>query len=182
MKHFLRNVLIAAAAVSLAASCSKEDTAGTEVSLPLSYINLDGVWELVEWNGAPLAKGTYAYIELTREHKFTSYSNIETTSNVAVVLTGEYDIDREDNTVGGYYDYMDYKQWSHRYVVSSLSAGSMTWTASGDASEVRIYSRVDSVPDSIVPSDDTPGDGQLPGTGTEDGSAASGSAAKAFLY
>ena len=93
-----------------------------------------------------------------------------------------YDIDREDNTVGGYYDYMDYKQWSHRYVVSSLSAGSMTWTASGDASEVRIYSRVDSVPDSIVPSDDTPGDGQLPGTGTEDGSAASVSAAKAFLY
>lgn len=151
MKHFLRNFLIAAAAVSLAVSCDKNDASGAEEYLALNNFNIAGTWELVEWNGAPLAEGTYAYIELTRQGEFTSYTNIEATSVVTTVMTGTYDIDNEDDSVGGYYDYMDYRQWAHRYVVSCLTGDSMTWTASDDASEVRVYARVDAVPDNIVP-------------------------------
>ena len=154
MKHFLRNILSAAAVVISAVSCDKNETT-PDVSLPVPYFNLDGTWELVEWNGEPLAEGTYAYIELTRQGEFSSYSNIESTSLVTTVRTGVYDIDQDDNSVGGYYDYMDYQQWAHRYVVSGLTVDGMTWTAADDPSEVRIYSRIDAIPEGIVPPDNT---------------------------
>lgn len=157
MKHIFRNilnVLATAWAVSFAVACDKSGTDTETVYLPLSYFNIAGVWELVEWNGEPLADGTYACIELTRQHEFTSCSNIRTTSSVAEVLTGEFDIDNEDNTVGGYYDYMDYMQWSHRYVVSELTSDRMVWTATDDPSEVRVYSRIDAIPEGLIPDTD----------------------------
>ena len=156
MKHILKNilnVLATAWAVSFAVSCDKSGTE-TEEYLSLTYYNVAGTWELVEWNGEPLAEGTYAYIELTRQHEFTSCSNIRTTSSVAEVLTGEFDIDNEDNTVGGYYDYMDYMQWSHRYVVSELTSDRMVWTASDDPGEVRVYLRTDAIPEGLIPDTD----------------------------
>ncbi len=156
MKHIFRNilnVLATAWAVSFAVSCDKSGTE-TEEYLSLTYYNVAGTWELVEWNGEPLAEGTYAYIELTRQHEFTSCSNIRTTSSVAEVLTGEFDIDNEDNTVGGYYDYMDYMQWSHRYVVSELTSDRMVWTASDDPGEVRVYLRTDAIPEGLIPDTD----------------------------
>ena len=149
MKHIFRNilnVLATAWAVSFAVSCDKSGTE-TEEYLSLTYYNVAGTWELIEWNGEPLAEGTYAYIELTRQREFTSRSNIETTSSVAEVRTGEFDIDNGDNTIGGYYDYMDFMQWSHRYVVSELTAGRMVWTAEDDPVEVRVYSRMSAMPD-----------------------------------
>lgn len=157
MKHILKNIMdavLAVAAVSFAVACDKSGTDTETVYLPLSYFNIAGVWELVEWNGEPLADGTYACIELTRQHEFTSCSNIRTTSSVAEVLTGEFDIDNEDNTVGGYYDYMDYMQWSHRYVVSELTSDRMVWTATDDPSEVRVYSRIDAIPEGLIPDTD----------------------------
>ena len=156
MKHIFRNILNVLAmawAVSFAVSCDKSGTE-TEEYLSLTYYNVAGTWELVEWNGEPLAEGTYAYIELTRQHEFTSCSNIRTTSSVAEVLTGEFDIDNEDNTVGGYYDYMDYMQWSHRYVVSELTSDRMVWTASDDPGEVRVYLRTDAIPEGLIPDTD----------------------------
>lgn len=153
MKHFLRNFLSAAAVVLFAVSCDKNDGIAEEQTLPVTYINIEGTWELVEWNGEPLAEGTYAYIELTRQGEFSSYSNIESTALVTTAMTGTYDIDQDDDTVGGNYDYLDYEPWAHRYVVSGLTATSMTWTADDDASEVRVYSRIDSIPEGIV----TPG-------------------------
>ena len=156
MKHIFRNilnVLATAWAVSFAVSCDKSGTE-TEEYLSLTYYNVAGTWELVEWNGEPLADGTYACIELTRQHEFTSCSNIRTTSSVAEVLTGEFDIDNEDNTVGGYYDYMDYMQWSHRYVVLELTSDRMVWTASDDPGEVRVYLRTDAIPEGLIPDTD----------------------------
>ena len=150
----MRNILSVAAVVISAVSCDKNETT-PDVSLPVTHFNLDGTWELVEWNGEPLAEGTYAYIELTRQGEFSSYSNIESTSLVTTVRTGVYDIDQDDNSVGGYYDYMDYQQWAHRYVVSGLTVDGMTWTAADDPSEVRIYSRIDAIPEGIVPPDNT---------------------------
>lgn len=149
MKNILTSFLkisAVAAAVFSAMSCDKSIT-DEETYLPLTYYNVDGTWELIEWNGEPLAEGTYAYIELTRQREFTSRSNIETTSSVAEVRTGEFDIDNGDNTIGGYYDYMDFMQWSHRYVVSELTAGRMVWTAEDDPAEVRVYSRMSAMPD-----------------------------------
>ena len=42
---------------------------------------------------------------------------------------------------------MDFMQWSHRYVVSELTAGRMVWTAEDDPAEVRVYSRMSAMPD-----------------------------------
>ena len=156
MKHIFRNilnVLATAWAVSFAVSCDKSGTE-TEEYLSLTYYNVAGTWELVEWNGEPLAEGTYAYIELTRQGEFTSCSNIETTSSVASVMTGEFDIDHEKKTIGGYYDYMDFKQWSHWYAVSELTSDRMVWTATDDPSEVRVYSRIDAIPEGLIPDTD----------------------------
>lgn len=153
MKHFLRNVLSAAAVVISAVSCDKNEVTPDEY-LPVTFFNIEGTWELVEWNGEPLAEGTYAYLELTRQGEFSSYSNIESTSLVTTARTGIYDIDQDDNSVGGYYDYMSYQPWAHRYVVSGLTGTGMTWTADDDPSEVRIYSRIDAIPEGIAPSDE----------------------------
>ena len=69
-------------------------------------------------------------------------------------MTGEFDIDHEKKTIGGYYDYMDFKQWSHWYAVSGLTSDSMIWTATDDPSEVRVYSRIDAIPEGLIPDTD----------------------------
>lgn len=38
-------------------------------TLEVTPANLNGTWELSEWNGAPLAEGTYCYITSTVKNK-----------------------------------------------------------------------------------------------------------------
>lgn len=155
MKSLLKIAM--AAAVFAAVSCSKDNSTAGEEYLPVTYFNMAGIWELVEWNGEPLADGTFAYIELTREKKFSTYTNLESTSLVTAVETGVYDIDASDSSIGGYYDNAYYELWSTRYVVSEFTGETMKWTAKDNEAEVRVYSRTDAIPDGIVPSDDNSG-------------------------
>ena len=149
MKSLLKTAFIAAVLFSTL-SCSKQETPN-ETYLTLSPVNLEGIWQLEEWNGLPLEDGTFAYMEFTRQSKkFTSYTNISTSDVVTSVRTGRYDI-YEGDVLAGLFDYQDYEEWEHRYVVSGLTAGRMVWTAEDDPAEVRVYVRVDSLPDGIAP-------------------------------
>lgn len=149
MKKFLKMTLLATV-LAVVASCDKTE-ANSETYLTLSPVNLEGIWELTEWNGLPLADGTFAYMEFTRQSKeFTSYSNLNTTDVVTSVRTGRYDIYEGDVLFGLFY-YQDYEGWDHKYIVSELTNDRMVWTAEDDDDEVRVYSRVDSLPDGIAP-------------------------------
>lgn len=153
MKKILRIALAAAVLVS-AAACSK--TEEDVVYLQLTPFNINGIWQLSEWNGEPLADGSYAYIEFDRrDMQFTSYSNIETSS--PVIEPGTFGIYQEENAIWGYYEYDNQRWWTHKYVVSELTSDRMVWTAQDDPSEVRVYVRIDALPDGIAPdsSDDS---------------------------
>ena len=49
-------------------ACDDEDEAKVE-TLEVTPANLNGTWQLVEWNGESLAEGTYCYITLSAEIK-----------------------------------------------------------------------------------------------------------------
>ncbi len=147
MKNLLK-IAFVAAVLAAASSCEKAGEEG-EAYLPVTPYNIEGIWELSEWNGAALADGTFAYIEIVRQdRKFTTYDNLD--SFLTSVKTGEYDVDEVDGSIGGIYDYSSMTPWSHSYVISELTHDRMVWTAEDDESEVRVYVRVDALPDGIA--------------------------------
>ena len=104
-----------------------------------------------------MGEGVFAYMEFVRQdRKFTGYYNFD--SFATVVETGKYDIDIEDNSIGGYYDHSFKEQWKHSYIISELTSERMVWTAEDDENEVRVYMRIDSLPDGIA--SDSEDDGQ----------------------
>ncbi len=143
--------LLMALSMVLFTACDNEiDT--TVPALEVKPYNLEGTWRLAEWNGAPLAEGTYVYIVIDRDLTFDMYQN--TNSMYAELLTGTYKLE-EDWRVGfvisGTYDY-GLGAWNHEYVISDLYRESMTWTAKDDAGEVQKFVRIDDVPEDIVES------------------------------
>lgn len=148
MKNLLKTALVALA-VSLAVSCDGNGEA-EEAYLPLTVFNVDGLWQLAEWNGSPLAEGSFAYIQLERQdRKFTSYDNISTFGTH--IETGFFDIYQEENAIWGYYEYDNTRWWTHKYTVSELTGSRMVWTAQNDPDEVRVYVRIDELPEGIAP-------------------------------
>ena len=49
-------------------ACNKVDDSQGNGPEPLEVNtnNISGKWELVEWNGAPMAEGTYVYMDIER--------------------------------------------------------------------------------------------------------------------
>ena len=137
------------AIVVLAISCQKEDDTPQTKYLDVTPNNVSGMWKLVEWNGQPLAGGTYCYIEFTRKDKtFTIWQNFDSISNNAHQTTGTYNI-QTDVELGavmiGMYDY-DGGFWAHDYEVNDLTSTSMCWVAVDDKEFTQKYVRVDSIP------------------------------------
>ncbi|MGM9738101.1 MAG: lipocalin family protein [Candidatus Cryptobacteroides sp.] len=113
------------------AGCSKDEDRGPEY-LEVNKNNISGKWELVKWNGEPLAEGTFMEIEFVRnDETFTMSQNFDSFQDIPHTVTGRYslstDIER-GAVIDGVYDH-DAGFWSHRYVISALTAGSMIWTA-----------------------------------------------------
>ena len=147
MKNLLKTVL-AVAAIAFMASCDK-NALDEETYLEVTPFNIEGIWELTELNGVPMGEGVFAYMEFVRQdRKFTTYDNLD--SFLTSVKTGEYDVDEVDGSIGGIYDYSSMTPWSHSYVISELTHDRMVWTAEDDESEVRVYVRVDALPDGIA--------------------------------
>ncbi|MCD8287033.1 MAG: lipocalin family protein [Clostridia bacterium] len=143
------------AVLSLAA-CSK-DKAETVNYLDVTYANLNGSWQLAEWDGvamdldaAETGSGAYCYITFDRrEHTFVIYQNFD--SMYARTITGSFSIDTDDylgEVISGRYDY-DNGYWNHDYTVSELLSDSMVWTATDDPDDICKYIRVDGIPDSL---------------------------------
>lgn len=134
--------------VALFAAC--DDPVDTTVSsLKVTPYNLEGTWQLSEWNGAPLADSTYVYLVLDRKSTFEMYQN--TGSMYPVLYTGTYKIEedwRVGDVISGTYD-AEQGKWNE-YVITDLYKESMTWTAKDNAADVQKFVRVNEVPGDIV--------------------------------
>lgn len=139
-----------AAMAFLALSCSKNDgSEWQEPQLEVNANNISGYWELVEWNGAPMADGTYVYLNIIRNDRtYAMYHNVDSFGDVPHVVSGSYYIDMDVElgaVIRGNYDH-DSGDWAHRYVVKSLTASSMVWVAKDDESFVQVFGRIEQIP------------------------------------
>ncbi len=133
------------------ASCEKESEP-TIASLDVNYINIDGTWQLDEWNGKPLPEDTYLYIVFNRkDQSYQIYQKFD--SMYARLITGHFNLTKDEDfgdIINGTYDY-GMGDWNNAYIISNLLAsGSMTWTIKDNSADVSKYVRRDKVPANIV--------------------------------
>ena len=151
MNTFKKIMTTALAALSfLAVSCDRnENTEPQEIYLDVNANNISGKWELVEWNGAPLAPGTYVFLDIVRnDRSFKMYQNLDSFNDVPHVVSGLYNLETDPELgaiIRGSYDH-DSGEWAHRYIIESLTANEMLWVATDDMSFSQKFVRVDSIP------------------------------------
>lgn len=149
MKNIRTMVTIMAAAALMAMVSCTEKVEDTVEYLEVNKTNMAGSWQLVEWNGAGLDESTYMYINFIRnDETYQMWQNIDSFTEVPRKITGSFYIytDTGGNAViRGNYDH-DSGDWTHRYIVKDLTAGTMTWIASDDETFVQKFVRVDSIP------------------------------------
>ena len=147
MKKILTFIsIIAMAFVSM--SCEKEQHDIQPEPLEVNTNNISGKWELVEWNGAHMAEGTYVYMDIERGKTYTMYQNLDSFSNIPHVITGSYNlaIDPELGAIiRGSYDH-DNGDWSHRYIIKDLYENEMLWVAKDDPAFTQKFRRVSIIP------------------------------------
>ena len=120
-------------------------------TLEVNAANLNGYWQLTEWNGQPLAEGTYCYINFIRKDKsYKMYQKFD--SMYARCISGTFEIEVDDymnSTIKGLYNYgMGY--WNNSYIVTDLFSNSMIWTVKDNLADVTKYERCDVIPQSII--------------------------------
>lgn len=154
MKHIMKLFTLLAAMLLTTGfvSCSSDDDEPQEQSLPVTPANLDGVWQMTEWNGQPMAEGTYCYVVFhRRDNTMEMYDNLN--SMYAHYTSGTFYVKQDaylGYVINGTYD-NGVGDWNQSYIVSQLyqSTGTMLWTAKDDASDVFRYTRVSEVPAEI---------------------------------
>lgn len=156
--NIVKTMMLAAlsAVTLLAVSCDVIITEpDPEPQLEVNANNISGQWELIHWNEAGLAEGTYVYLDIVRNDRtYTMYQNLDSFSNVPHVVTGSYYIETDPELgaiIRGSYDH-DGGDWAHRYVVKSLTADEMIWLAKDDNTFLQVFHRVDSIP--VAPAED----------------------------
>ena len=149
MKNFLKIAVLALAVATM--SACEDDKTYADPGLEVTPHNLSGTWQLAEWQGAPLAEGTFVYIELTRKDQlFSMYQNVD--SVLPRELTGRFAITTDEELgaiVMGQYDF-GLGDWNHQYIVTELHADSMVWTAKDNPEDVSLYVRCASIPDEVT--------------------------------
>jgi len=148
--------VVFAAIMLMASSCDVIIVeAEKEPQLEVNANNISGQWELIQWNEAGLAEGTYVYLDIVRNDRtYTMYQNLDSFSNVPHVVTGSYYIETDPELgaiIRGSYDH-DGGDWAHRYVVKSLTADEMVWLAKDDNTFLQVFHRVESIP--VAPAED----------------------------
>lgn len=133
-----------------ALSCDKNDLSQPqEELLEVTSNNLAGQWQLVEWNGSPLADGTYVYMDIVRNGQtYTMYQNMDSFTNVPHVITGTYSLTTDPQLgtiIRGSYDH-DNGEWSHRYIVKKLTADTMVWVAKDNQNSYQVFYRIQDIP------------------------------------
>ncbi|WP_308756372.1 lipocalin family protein, partial [uncultured Bacteroides sp.] len=105
-----------------------------------------------EWNGQPLAEGTYCYVTFNRkEQTFEMYQKFD--SMYARYITGSFSIEEDPylgSIISGMYDFGN-GDWNNEYIVTDLlETGSMVWTAKDNENDVNKYVRCEKIPEDIV--------------------------------
>ena len=129
-------------------SCEKEQHDIQPEPLEVNTNNISGKWELVEWNGAPMAEGTYVYMDIERGKTYTMYQNLDSFSNIPHVITGSYNLATDPELgaiIRGSYDH-DNGDWSHRYIIKDLYENEMFWVAKDDPAFTQKFRRVSNIP------------------------------------
>jgi hypothetical protein len=131
-------------------ACNKIDDPQDNGPEPLEVNtnNISGKWELVEWNGAPMAEGTYVYMEIERGKTYTMYQNLDSFSNIPHVITGSYNLATDPELgaiIRGSYDH-DNGDWAHRYIIRDLYDNEMLWVAKDHPSFTQKFRRVSTIP------------------------------------
>ncbi len=135
-------------------SCDKEPAKDlSEPTLAVTPTNINGTWQLTEWNGQPLPDGRYFYIEFVRRGlEFMSYEN--TSSAEPHKETGKYNILTDESLGGsvilGRFDNAMGFEWNNRYLVTDLTATRMVWTVVGNPEDTSVFERIDSIPTEIT--------------------------------
>ena len=131
-------------------ACNKiEDPQGNgSEPLEVNTNNISGKWELVEWNGAPMAEGTYVYMDIERGKTYTMYQNLDSFSNIPHVITGSYNLATDPELgaiIRGSYDH-DNGDWAHRYIIKDLYENEMLWVAKDNPAFTQKFARIASIP------------------------------------
>ena len=147
MKNWLKLMLLSLVVAAFAACEDQQETLPDSL-LEVTPNNIAGWWTLESYdNGVTLAEGSYVHIEFVRaDRTFTIRQNLDSTAEREI--TGSYYIDTDMElgaVIRGQYDY-GVGDWSHRYVVKSLTANKMIWVAKDDPEYVQIYKRLLVVP------------------------------------
>lgn len=131
-------------------ACNKIDDPQDKAPEPLEVNtnNISGKWELVEWNGVPMAEGTYVYMDIERGKTYTMYQNLDSFSDIPHVITGSYNLAADPELgaiIRGSYDH-DNGDWSHRYIIKDLYENEMLWVAKDDPAFTQKFRRVSTIP------------------------------------
>lgn len=131
-------------------ACNKIDDPQDNGPEPLEVNtnNISGKWELVEWNGAPMAEGTYVYMDIERGKTYTMYQNLDSFTNIPHVITGSYNLATDPELgaiIRGSYDH-DNGDWSHRYIIKDLYENEMLWVAKDAPAFTQKFRRVSTIP------------------------------------
>ena len=146
----ITKILVLAFMAVASMACNKIDDPQGNGPEPLEVNtnNISGKWELVEWNGAPMAEGTYVYMDIERGKTYTMYQNLDSFSNIPHVITGSYNLATYPELgaiIRGSYDH-DNGDWSHRYIIKDLYENEMLWVAKDDPAFTQKFRRVSTIP------------------------------------
>ena len=149
MNKIIKILALAFMAVASMA-CNKIDDPQDNGPEPLEVNtnNISRKWELVEWNGAPMAEGTYVYMDIERGKTYTMYQNLDSFSDIPHVITGSYNLATDPELgaiIRGSYDH-DNGDWAHRYIIRDLYDNEMLWVAKDDPSFTQKFRRVSTIP------------------------------------
>lgn len=145
------NIILVAMLACLSVACSSDQEEVKSGELDITTRNIDGNWKLKTLNGEALSGNSYFYISLERvDTKFKIYDNIE--SGVSHASYGVFTItqDGDDKIISGVYDMQFSKPWNNEYIISNLTKTEMVWTTVGNAAEVQVFEKVESIPSDII--------------------------------
>lgn len=153
MKNLLKRAFLALMALAVLTACSDDDVY-QEPALDVTPNNIAGTWCLQSWSGGEMMEGSYVYIDFVRaDRTYTLYQNLD--SQQLRTITGSYYIETDAEygaVIRGNYDYGN-GEWSHRYIVTDLTAERMVWTAKDNADDVSVYVRKE-LPEGFKPAEE----------------------------
>lgn len=131
-------------------SCDKggEVSSAPKQNKAVTYYTIDGIWQLAEWNGVPLADGTHLYLKLDRkEHRFEMWDNLN--SMYTVMRSGSFMLSVDNmqrDVISGWYDY-GVGDWANDYFVElNVEGDRMLWSAV-DGNEQMTFVECETLPD-----------------------------------